>query len=60
MSVLVLDNDRLLAQTTINVKRTHSEQCCSTIDELVLLSGLQPEDLDKIIVLDGPGSYTGI
>ena len=60
MSVAVLDNDRLLAQTTINHKRTHSEQLLPTIDELVAASGLQPEDLDKIIVADGPGSYTGI
>lgn len=54
MSVAVLDNDRLLAQTTINHKRTHSEQLLPTIDELVAASGLQPEDLDKIIVADGP------
>ncbi|KLI75914.1 MULTISPECIES: tRNA (adenosine(37)-N6)-threonylcarbamoyltransferase complex dimerization subunit type 1 TsaB [Lacticaseibacillus] len=60
MSVAVLDNDRLLAQTTINHERTHSEQLLPTIDDLVAASGLQPEDLDKIIVADGPGSYTGI
>ena len=60
MSVAVLDNDKLLAQTTINRKRTHSEQLLPAIDDLVAASGLQPEDLDKIIVADGPGSYTGI
>ena len=60
MSVAVLDNDKLLAQTTINRKRTHSEQLLPAIDDLVAASGPQPEDLDKIIVADGPGSYTGI
>ena len=42
MSVAVLDNDKLLAQTTINRKRTHSEQLLPAIDDLVAASGLQP------------------
>lgn len=60
MSVAVLDNDRLLATNTIKLQRTHSETLLPTIDELVADSGLTPEDLDKIIVADGPGTVTGI
>lgn len=60
MSVAVLDKHRLLAQTTINHKHSHSTQLLPTLHTLVAASGLQPTHLDKIIVAHGPGSYTGI
>lgn len=60
MSVAVTVDGVLLAETTLNKKRTHSTQLLPTIDQLVRLSGLTPDDLDRIVVADGPGSYTGL
>lgn len=60
MSVAVVQDGELLAETTLNKMRTHSEQLLPTIDRLVELSGLQPDDIDRVAVAQGPGSYTGL
>lgn len=60
MSVAVMQDATLLAETTINHKKTHSEQLLPTIQNLLSASALTPEQLDRIVVADGPGSYTGI
>ena len=60
MSVAVMDDTTLLAEATINHKKTHSEQLLPTIEHLLAVAGLKPAALDRIVVADGPGSYTGI
>ena len=60
MSVAVVQDGVLLAETDLNKMRTHSEQLLPAIDNLVRLSGLTPEDLDRVAVAQGPGSYTGL
>ncbi|WP_203624300.1 MULTISPECIES: tRNA (adenosine(37)-N6)-threonylcarbamoyltransferase complex dimerization subunit type 1 TsaB [unclassified Lacticaseibacillus] len=60
MSVAVMADGQLLATSTINHKKTHSEQLLPTIDRLVTVSGLTPAELDRVVVADGPGSYTGV
>ncbi len=60
MSVAVMHDTTLLAEATINHKKTHSEQLLPTIQRLLAVAGLTPEALDRIVVADGPGSYTGI
>ena len=60
MSVAVMADQEVLAEMTLNRKRTHSEQLMPTIDQLLQQSGLAVEDLDRIVVADGPGSYTGV
>ena len=60
MSVAVMADGQLLAASTINHKKTHSEQLLPTIDRLMTVSGLTPAELDRVVVADGPGSYTGV
>lgn len=60
MSVAVVQDTTPLAETTLNRMKTHSEQLLPTIDNLVALSGLQPTDIDRVVVAAGPGSYTGL
>ncbi|KRN23014.1 tRNA (adenosine(37)-N6)-threonylcarbamoyltransferase complex dimerization subunit type 1 TsaB [Lacticaseibacillus camelliae] len=60
MSVAVMVDGELLAESTLNHKKTHSEQLLPTIDRLMTVSGLEPADLDRVVVADGPGSYTGV
>ncbi|KRM71516.1 tRNA (adenosine(37)-N6)-threonylcarbamoyltransferase complex dimerization subunit type 1 TsaB [Lacticaseibacillus brantae] len=60
MSVAVMADLEVLAEMTLNRKRTHSEQLMPTIDTLLQQSGLTVEDLNRIVVADGPGSYTGV
>ncbi len=60
MSVAVVQDGTPLAETTLNRMKTHSEQLLPTIDNLISLSGLQPEEIDRVVVAAGPGSYTGL
>lgn len=60
MSVAVMVDGELLAESTLNHKKAHSEQLLPTIDRLMTVSGLEPADLERVVVADGPGSYTGV
>ncbi|KRL39590.1 tRNA (adenosine(37)-N6)-threonylcarbamoyltransferase complex dimerization subunit type 1 TsaB [Lacticaseibacillus manihotivorans] len=60
MSVAVMHDQTLLAETTINHKKTHSEQLLPTIQNLLKQSDLTIDQIDRIVVAEGPGSYTGI
>lgn len=60
MSVALVEDDQLLATTTLNMVRNHSIYLMPTIDRLCQLVKWQPSDLDRVVVAQGPGSYTGI
>lgn len=60
MSVAVVEDDQLLATETLNMVRNHSIYLMPAIDNLFKLVKWQPEDVDRIVVAQGPGSYTGI
>ena len=60
LSVAVLEDDQLLAELTLNIKKNHSISLMPTIDFLMAQLGWTPHDLDRIAVAQGPGSYTGL
>lgn len=60
LSVAVFDGETLLAQREANIARNHSVQLLPFIDELTQSVGWQPSDLTRVVVSDGPGSYTGL
>ena len=60
LSVAILDGENLLADVTINIKKNHSITLMPAIDFLMTSVDLQPSDLDRIVVAQGPGSYTGL
>lgn len=60
LSVAVLDGDKLLAETNIYLKKNHSITLMPTIDFLMQSVDLKPQDLERIAVAQGPGSYTGL
>lgn len=60
MSVALVEDDQLLATTTLNMVRNHSIFLLPVIDDLFQKVQWQPQDLDRVVVAQGPGSYTGI
>ena len=60
MSVALVEDEQLLATTTLNMVRNHSIYLMPTIDNLFKLVQWTPADLDRVVVAQGPGSYTGI
>lgn len=60
LAVTLVENERLQAEMTLTVKKNHSTSLMPTIDFLMQSVGWQPADLERIVVAQGPGSYTGL
>lgn len=60
LSLAILEDKQLLAETTINIKKNHSITLMPAIDFMMASLDLTPKDLDRIVVAEGPGSYTGL
>ena len=59
-SVAVVENDNLIAEYTINYKKTHSQTLVPMLDEIRNMIELDMESVDAIAVAAGPGSFTGL
>lgn len=59
-SVAVVEDDVLVAEYTINYKKTHSQTLLPMLDEIVKMTELDLESIDAIAVAAGPGSFTGL
>ena len=60
LSLAILEDKQVLAETTINIKKNHSITLMPAIDFLMANLDWTPKDLDRIVVAEGPGSYTGL
>ena len=60
LSLAILEDKQVLAETTININKNHSITLMLAIDFLMASLDLTPKDLDRIVVAEGPGSYTGL
>lgn len=59
-SVAVVENDILVAEYTVNHKKTHSQTLLPMLDEVVRMTELDLDSIDAIAVAAGPGSFTGL
>ena len=59
-SAAIVTEDTLLAEYTVNFKKTHSQTLLPMVDEIVRMVGLDLKEIDAIAVSAGPGSFTGL
>ena len=59
-TVAVLEEDMVIAEYSVNHKKTHSQTLLPMIDEILKMSELTMEDIEAIAVSAGPGSFTGL
>ena len=60
LSLAILEDKQVLAEMTIDIKKNHSITLMPAIDFLMASLDWTPKDLDRIVVAEGPGSYTGL
>ena len=60
LSVALLEEENRLAELTLTIKKNHSITLMPTIEFLMASIDWKPTDLDRIVVAEGPGSYTGV
>ncbi|MDI6757109.1 MAG: tRNA (adenosine(37)-N6)-threonylcarbamoyltransferase complex dimerization subunit type 1 TsaB [Endomicrobiia bacterium] len=58
--IAVSDGTHLVAHRKLFAAKAHSELVVRTSSELIRKAGLKPHDIEKIAVVAGPGSFTGI
>ncbi len=56
----IVEDDKLLCEVKKEFGHSLSEEALPEIASLFTSTNLQPKDIDKIIVVNGPGSFTGI
>ncbi len=59
-SVAILEDNKLVAEYTVNNKKTHSQTLLPMLEEIVASSGLDMKEIDAIAIAAGPGSFTGL
>ena len=59
-SVAIVTEDAMLAEYTVDFKKTHSQTLLPMMDEIVKMVELDLSDVDAIAVAAGPGSFTGL
>lgn len=59
-TVAILDEEKILAEYTINYKKTHSQTLLPMLGEIVKMIELDVNEIDAIAVSGGPGSFTGL
>lgn len=59
-SVAIVEDDVLIAEYTVNYKKTHSQTLLAMLDEIAKMTELDLNSIDAIAVAAGPGSFTGL
>ncbi len=59
-SVAIVTEDAMLAEYTVNYKKTHSQTLLPMLNEIVKMVDINMEEIDAIAVAAGPGSFTGL
>ena len=59
-TIAILEEDNMLAEYTLNYKKTHSQTLLPMLDEIVRRMDFDINTIDAIAVAAGPGSFTGL
>ncbi len=59
-SVALVEDDNLIAEYTIQYKKTHSQTLLPMLEEIRRMVDLDMDTVDAIAVAAGPGSFTGL
>ena len=60
LGIGLLDGDSVVGEYISNIKKNHSVRVMPAIQTLMDECNIKPGDLSKIVVAEGPGSYTGV
>ncbi len=59
-TVAILEEEQMIAEYTVNYKKTHSQTLLPMLDEIVKMTEFDLSSIDAIAVAGGPGSFTGL
>lgn len=59
-SAAIAEEGKLIAEYSVNNKKTHSQTLLPMIDEIFRMAQLDRESIDAVAAAAGPGSFTGL
>ena len=59
-SVALCEDEKLIAEYTINTGHTHSETLLPMVESVLKIAGYTVDDVDLFVCTAGPGSFTGV
>lgn len=59
-TVAIIEEEHIIAEYTVNYKKTHSQTLLPMLDEIVNMTEFDLGTIDAIAVAGGPGSFTGL
>ncbi|MCA1056947.1 tRNA (adenosine(37)-N6)-threonylcarbamoyltransferase complex dimerization subunit type 1 TsaB [Rossellomorea aquimaris] len=60
LGVALIEEDQVIGEYITNKKKNHSVRAMPAIEQLLKDCDTEAKDLDRIVVANGPGSYTGV
>ncbi|NBJ71564.1 MULTISPECIES: tRNA (adenosine(37)-N6)-threonylcarbamoyltransferase complex dimerization subunit type 1 TsaB [Clostridia] len=60
LAVAIQRDNKVVGEIVTNLAKNHSVRLMPAIDRLMKEVNMKPEQLEKVIVAKGPGSYTGV
>ncbi len=60
VSIAILEDNKILSSIVKSIPNRHSDCTVSLLSECVKNCNLTPSDIQKIMVVTGPGSFTGL
>lgn len=60
VSIAIIKDKNILSSITKTIPNKHSIYTISFIDKMIKEANLTPNDIEKIMVVTGPGSFTGV
>lgn len=60
VSIAIIKDKNILSSITKNIPNKHSVYTISFIDKIINEANLTPNNIEKIMVVTGPGSFTGV
>jgi len=60
LGVALIEEDKVIGEYITYIKKNHSVRAMPAIEQLLKDCGIEANDLTKVVVANGPGSYTGV
>lgn len=60
LGIALIEEGKVIGEYITNLKKNHSVRAMTAIEQLLKDCDTDPKELTKIVVANGPGSYTGV
>ena len=60
VSIAIISDGKILSSINKTIPNAHSIYTVSFLDKVIKEAGLAPDDIETILVVTGPGSFTGV